>query len=122
MKKLLLGALLLLSMFCFSQEKPFAKKYNYSVLENETTFTKIDLTVVFNYNGTKDVVFYLPGREIYMYRISDVTKGKTKSGHPYQVFNCINGDGGEEVTLQLFDDNVLRVFMYGDYVEYHEKL
>jgi hypothetical protein len=121
MKKLLLGALLLLSMFGFSQEKPFARKYNYSILENETKFTKIDLTVVFNYKGTKDVVFYLPGREIYMYRISEITTGKTKSGNPYQVFNCINGDGGEEVTLQLFDDNVLRVFMYGDYVEYHEK-
>lgn len=121
MKKLLLGALLLLSMFGFSQEKAFTRKYNYSVLENETTFTKIDLTVVFNYNGTKDVVFYLPGREIYMYRISNVTTGKTNSGYPYQVFDCINGDGGEKVTIQLFDDNVMRVFMNGDYVEYHEK-
>jgi hypothetical protein len=121
MKKLLLGALLLLSMFGFSQETPFTRKYNYSILENAETFTKIDLTVVFNYNGTKDVMFYLPGSQLHLYRISDVTTGKTKSGHPYQVFNCINGDGGEEVTLQLFDDNVLRVFMYGDYVEYHEK-
>ena len=41
MKKLLLGALLLLSMFGFSQEKAFARKYNYSVLEKETTFNKI---------------------------------------------------------------------------------
>ena len=121
MKKLILGALLLLSVFGFSQEKAFAKKYNYSILENETTFTKIDLTVVFNYKGTKDVVFYLPGREIHMYRISEVKEGQTKSGYQYQVFDCINGDGGEEITLQLFDSGVLRVFMYGDYVEYHQE-
>jgi hypothetical protein len=100
MKKLLLGALLLLSMFGFSQEKVFTRKYNYSILENAETFKKVDLTVVFNYKGTKDVVFYLPGREIYMYRISEVKEGQTKSGYQYQVFDCINGDGGEEVTLQ----------------------
>lgn len=121
MKKLLLGALLLLSMFGFSQETPFTRKYNYSILENGDTFSKIDLTVVFNYNGTKDVVFYLPGRELYMYRISDVTEGATKSGQTYQVFDCINGEGGEKITLQLFDQNVLRVFINGDYIEYHEK-
>jgi hypothetical protein len=28
-------------MFGFSQEKAFARKYNYSVLEKETTFNKI---------------------------------------------------------------------------------
>lgn len=121
MKKLLLGALLLLSMFGFSQEKAFTRKYNYSILENAETFTKIDLTAVFNYNGTKDVMFYLPGSQLHLYRISDVTKGETKSGHPYQVFDCISADSGEEVTIQLFDDNVMRVFTNGDYVEYHEK-
>jgi len=119
MKKLLFIAMILLSSFMYAQEKPFARKYNYSILENETKFKKIDLTVVFNYNGTKDVVFYLSEREIYMYRISNITDGKTKSGHKYQVFDCINGEGGEKITLQLFD-KVLRVFMYEDYVEYHE--
>lgn len=121
MKKLLLGAILLFSMFGFSQEKPFTRKYNYSILENAETFTKIDLTVVFNYNGTKDVMFYLPGSQLHLYRISEVRTGKTKSGYPYQVFDCINGETGKEVTLQLFDDNVMRVFTNGDYVEYHEK-
>lgn len=119
MKQILFIAILLLSSFSYSQEKPFAIKYNYSILENETKFKKIDLTIVFNYNGTKDVVFYFPAREIYMYRISEITNGKTKSGHKYQVFDCINGDGGEKITLQLFD-KVLRVFMYDDYVEYHQ--
>jgi hypothetical protein len=121
MKKLLLGALLLLSMFGFSQEKPFTRKYNYSILENAETFTKIDLTVVFNYNGTKDVMFYLPGSQLHLYRISDVRLGETKSGYPYQVFDCINRESSQEVTIQLFDDNVMRVFTNGDYVEYHEK-
>jgi hypothetical protein len=120
MKKLLLGALLLLSMFGFSQEKAFVRKYNYSILENSETFNRATLTVVFNYNGTKDVMFYLPGSQLYLYRVSDVTEGKTKSGSPYQVFDCINSDGGQEVTLQLFDSGVLRVFMGGDYIEYHQ--
>jgi hypothetical protein len=120
MKKLLLGALLLLSMFGFSQEKVFTRKYNYSILENAETFKKVDVTVVFNYNGTKDVMFYLPGSQLYLYRISEVRKGNTKSGYPYQVFDCINSDGGQEVTLQLFDSGVLRVFMGADYIEYHQ--
>ena len=119
MKKILFIAMILLLSFSYAQEKSFAIKYNYCILENETKFKKIDLTIVFNYNGTKDLVFYLPAREIYMYRISDITNGKTKSGHKYQVFDCINGEGGEKITLQLFD-KVLRVFMYDDYVEYHQ--
>jgi hypothetical protein len=119
MKQLLFIVITLLSSFMYAQEKPFARKYNYSILENETKYKKIDLTVVFNYNGTKDVVFYLTGREIYMYRISNITDGKTKYGYKYQVFDCINGEGGEKITLQLFD-KFLRVFMYEDYMEYHE--
>jgi len=119
MKKLLFIVMIILSSFMYAQEKPFARKYNYSILENEKKYKKIDLTVVFNYNGTKDVVFYLTGREIYMFRISNTTNGKTKYGHKYQVFDCINGEGGEKITLQLFD-KFLRVFMYEDYVEYHE--
>jgi hypothetical protein len=121
MKKLILLIMLLFTVVAFSQEKPFTRKYNYSILENDTKYKNIDLTVVFNYKGSKDIIFYLPGKEILMYRISDVTKGITTGGYEYQVFDCINREGGEKVTLQLFDENVLRVFMNDDYVEYHQE-
>jgi hypothetical protein len=120
MKKLILLAMLLFGTMTFAQEKAFVKKYNYSILENSETFNRATLTVVFNYNGTKDVMFYFPATQLYLYRVSEVTEGKTKSGNPYQMVDCINSDGGQKVTLQLFDNGVLRVFMGADYIEYHQ--
>jgi hypothetical protein len=119
MKKLLFIAILLLSNFTYSQDPTFVIQYKYATIGKEPSFKKIDVTAVFNYEGTKNVMLYLPGREIYLYRISNITKGKTNKGREYQMFDCIHSENGDKVSLQLFD-TALRIFINGEYVEYYE--
>lgn len=124
MKKLLLGALLLLSMFGFSQE-PFVKKYNslISIKNNvKQPWEKTDITVVFNSKGRREIVIYYSNsdKSITFYQIESPRTGKTKNGESYQIVECVDQDG-EKVALQLFDDDTcLRILIaQGYYIEFH---
>ena len=125
MKKLLLGALLLLSSFVCMSQDTFVKKYS-SVISKQsgelTPWKKSDVTVVFNPNGVRDIVIYNSYSEskIVLHQIGSAREGKTENGDGYQIVECIN-ESGLKVLAQLFDDDTcFRVlFSNGDLVEFH---
>jgi hypothetical protein len=118
MKRLLLGALLLLSTSMFSQEEgAFVRNYtSYLVTTNnvEGEFKQGNTTVVFNENDTTNISIYLAGDKILLYSTGKVETGKTNSGQEYQLVKCINSTNGKTVSLQLFE-KVLRIFTNEDF-------
>jgi hypothetical protein len=123
MKKLLLGALLLLSTTVFAQDT-FVKKYtSFIIKENDVLkpWVSAETTVVFNPNHVRDVIFYYSdSTSRTFHQITEVTTGTTESGEAYQVVHCI-GEDGIEMTLQLFDDDsTLRIIVSaGNSIEFH---
>lgn len=124
MKKLLLGALLLLSMSINAQDV-FVKKYTaYITRQNDVLqpWVYSEVTVVFNANNVRDVVFYYTsGKKRTLHQITDAVKGTTENGDAYQVIDCVDEDG-TEITLQLFDDDTcLRLLIAKGYsIEFHK--
>ena len=111
---------------CIAQQSStFVEKYtSVSSKENHVVqpWKETDLTVVFNSNGTTNIVFYYGnGKIITFYRIGSVEKGVTKGGQEYQLVYCIDEDG-VEVVMQLFEDNAcLRVVIGDGYtIEFHK--
>lgn len=126
MKKLLLGALLLLSSFvCFAQDT-FVKKYTSMVTKEKGVlqpWQTADITVVFNPNGVRDIVIYFSnGNKKILHQVGSVTQGKTKNNEPYQFVQCIDDEDGMKVAVQLFDDDTCLRIIIGDgyYVEFHK--
>ena len=125
MKKLLLGALLLLSMSMFSQTETFVRKYTSYVSESKGVmqpWVYSGVTVVFNANKTTDIVFYYPnGTKRTVHQVGEVREDKTKAGEPYQIIRVIDDEDGTEMALQLFDDGTtLRILIAEVYfVEFH---
>lgn len=123
MKKLLLGALLLLSMCTFAQEA-FVRKYTslISVSNNvRGEWQDTDVTVVFNPGGVEDIMFYYPnGFTRTFHQISSTKKDKTEDGETYQIVECLDRSG-DKVAIQLFDDDTsLRVIVEkGWFIEFH---
>jgi len=123
MKKLLLGALLLLSASMFSQ-KTFVKKYTSYISESNGVmqpWVYSGVTVVFNANNTNDVVFYYPNNtKRTLHQVGDVEEDKTTGGQKYQIITCVDEDG-TELALQLFDNNTtMRILIAkGYYIEFH---
>lgn len=123
MKKLLLGALLLLSITMFSQEA-FVKKYTSLVSKKADVlqpWEKIDVTVVFNAEGSKDIIFYYSnGNTRKFHQITEVRQGKTENGEGYQLVQCVD-ENGTKVAMQLFDDDTcLRILISKGYmIEFH---
>ena len=123
MKKLLLATLLFIfSIGVFAQDT-FVEKYksvisvsDYKVGEWQDT----EMTVVFNANGVKDIVFYYPNETVKtMHQITSLKKGTTETGTEYQIIECID-ETGERLALQLFD-NCLRILINkGYYIEFHK--
>jgi hypothetical protein len=124
MKKLLLGALLLLSMCTFAQEA-FVKKYTSMIAISNNVkgeWQSADITVVFNADGVRDIVFYYPnGNTRTFHQIVGMTKDVTTNGDAYQIVECLD-ESGDRVAIQLFeDDTCLRVIVAkGYYVEFHK--
>ena len=124
MKRLLLGALLLLSITMFSQET-FVKKYTSMISKKEGVlqpWQDTDVTVVFNPKKVRDIViYYSTGNTLTLHQVGSTTQGKTEDGVGYQFVECIDQDG-EEVGIQLFDDDTcMRVLIAKGYmVEFHK--
>ena len=125
MKKLLLGALLLLSTSIFSQTETFVRKYTSYISESKGVmqpWVHTGVTVVFNANNTTDIVFYYPNdTKRTVHQVGNVREDKTKAGEPYQIIRVIDDEDGTEMALQLFDDGTtLRILIAeGYYVEFH---
>lgn len=125
MKKLLIGALLLLSSFMCIAQETFVKKYTslISVSDNvKGEWQATDMTVVFNPKGVKDIVFYYPNGNIRTFhQIVGMTKDTTTNGDAYQIIECLD-ESGDRVAIQLFDDDTcLRVIIdKGWFIEFHK--
>ena len=117
MNRLLLGALLLLSVSMFSQEGTFVRKYTkFIIIKNDVPgeVQYSDVTVVYNENNTNDICIYLPESKMLLYSSGKIETGKTTGGLEYQIVKCIVKDTGNNVGLQLFE-NILRVFTNESY-------
>jgi hypothetical protein len=125
MKKLLLGALLLLSSFVCIAQETFVKKYTSMIAVSNNVkgeWQSTDMTVVFNPKGVTDIVFYYPNGSIRTFhQITDMTKDTTTNGDAYQIVECLD-ESGDRVAIQLFeDDTCLRVIVdKGWFIEFHK--
>lgn len=125
MKKILLGTLLLLSSFICIAQDTFVKKYTSLITINNNVkgeWQSADITVLFNANGVRDIVFYYPNGNIRTFhQIVSMTKNTTTNGDAYQIVECLD-ESGDRVAIQLFeDDTCLRVIVAkGYYVEFHK--
>jgi|694.fasta_scaffold19913_21 hypothetical protein len=125
MKKLLLGALLLLSSFVCMAQETFVKKYTSMIAVSNNVkgeWQSTDMTVVFNPKGVTDIVFYYPNGSIRTFhQITDMTKDTTTNGDEYQIVECLD-ESGDRVAIQLFDDDTcLRVIIdKGWFIEFHK--
>ncbi len=124
MKKILIYSLLLLSITASAQDT-FVKKYTaYVTRENDVLqpWVYSEVTVVFNANNLRDVVFYYTsGKKRTLHQITGAVKGVTDNGDAYQVIDCVDDDG-TELTVQLFDDDkCLRLIIAKGYsIEFHK--
>ena len=124
MKKLLLVALLLLSMCTFAQEA-FVKKYTSMISVSNNVrgeWQDTDVTVAFNPRGIADIIFYYPnGFTRTFHQISNPEKDKTENGDTYQIVQCLDRSG-DQVAIQLFDDDTcLRIIIdKGWFIEFHK--
>ena len=125
MKKLLLVALLLLSSFMCIAQETFVEKYTSSIAVSNNVkgeWQSADITVVFNANGVRDIVFYYPnGNTRTFHQIVGMTKDVTTNGDEYQIIECLDEEG-TRVAIQLFEDGTcLRIIVAkGYYIEFHK--
>ena len=125
MKKLFLGILLLLVTSVFSQET-FVKKYTSMISKKDgilQPWEKVDITVVFNPKGVRDIVIYYSSENtLTLHQIGSAKEGKTNTGEGYQLVDCIDQDG-EKLAIQLFDDDTcFRILVAEGYmIEFHNE-
>jgi hypothetical protein len=125
MKKLLLGALLLLSSFMCIAQGTFVKKYTSMIAVSNNVkgeWQSTDITVVFNAKEVTDIVFYYPnGSTRTFHQITSPEKDKTTNGDTYQIVECLD-ESGDRVAIQLFDDDTcLRIIIdKGWFIEFHK--
>lgn len=122
MKRLLLGALLLLSMTTFAQSV-FVRKYDWYTQKIDTKQVYTTATVVYNYNDTTDIMVYTNTNTIHLLRVGEILEGSNSAGEKYQQIKCIDKADGHSVIVQLYDaDGAVRFIIGNDYIEYHQKL
>ena len=124
MKKITL-LVLLTTTLCFAQSSTFVKKYNSYVIEKNNIKESRkygEVTVVFNNNEQKEIVFYYASGSIKKYyQITEIKEGNTANGDGFQVVDCVDSITGKIVALQLFDDGTcLRLFISSTiFIEMH---
>ena len=106
--------MLLLGTMTFAQET-FVRKYISMIITDNFITSEsqpADVTVVFNPNGQRKIVFYFSNgnRRVY-YQLEGVIEGKTNSGEEYQFIKCLD-EAGITTFIQLFDElGCLRVII-----------
>ncbi|WP_396165495.1 hypothetical protein [Flavobacterium sp.] len=119
MKKIILSALLMFTLTCFSQNNSnMIYKFDSAYASQSKEFYKANTTFIINVNGTKKIEMYQNGRLTTYYQTGKVTKGYTKNGAEYQAVDILEEDG-LELRLQLFKDSI-RIIYTGldEYFEY----
>lgn len=110
--------MLLCSTITFAQET-FVRKYVSMIITDNfitSESQEADVTVVFNPNGQRKIVFYFANgeRRVY-YQLEGVTEGKTNAGEEYQFIKCLD-ESGLTTLIQLFDElGCLRVIIAEGY-------
>ena len=110
--------MLLCSTMTFAQET-FVRKYVSMIITDNFIASEsqpADVTVVFNPNGQRKIVFYFANgqRRVY-YQLEGVTEGKTNAGEEYQFIKCLD-EAGITTFIQLFDElGCLRVIIAEGY-------
>ena len=110
--------MLLCNTIIFSQET-FVRKYISMIVTDNFIASEsqpADVTVVFNSNGQRKIVFYFANgqRRVY-YQLEGVTEGKTNAGEEYQFIKCLD-ESGLTTFIQLFDElGCLRVIIAEGY-------
>lgn len=125
MKKLLLGAMLLLLSFTAMAQNTFVVNYTSCASKKAgeiQPWIDVDVTAVINEKSTGDIVLYYGnGSSIRYKKIGDVETGKTTGGEEFQLIKCVDLESGSDVFVQYFDVNrTLRILIAeGYYVEFH---
>ena len=122
MKKLLLVALLLLSILSYSQET-FVNKYTVFMTKIDGVESEVkpaEIVFVFNEGKTTDIVIHGTKDTIRLYRTKEIVDGKSNEGNEYQLLECIESETGDRYVVQLFKDTV-RLFINDspDYIEHY---
>lgn len=110
--------MLLCSTITFAQET-FVRKYVSMITTNNFVKSEVedaDVTVVFNPNHQKRIIFYFSnGNNRVYYQLEGVTTGKTNAGEEYQFIKCLDEEG-ITTFIQLFDElGCLRVIISEGY-------
>jgi hypothetical protein len=126
MKKLLLGALLLLSSFVSFSQDTFVVEYTSCISIKDDVkepWKELNVTVVFNEKSTSDIVLYYGGGKVIRYKkTGSLVKDKTVVSEDYQYMECIDVSDGTTVGVQYFEETeTLRIIISkGWYVEFHK--
>ena len=116
MKKLLFVAMLLLCSVTYAQDT-FVRKYTklLSTKNNvEEPEKEINLTVIFNPKGEKEIKFYYPnsGESKTFYQVSKLEKGKTEGGYEYQLIEVIDEEDGYKLNIFLDRKDLYIYFVF----------
>lgn len=121
MKKLILTLCLAGAMYTTSAQEKFVEKYTtYSKsTDSKNELHPTNITIVFNEEGTTDIVVYGLEKAKKFYKVGAIEKGKTKSGYEYQFVPYVDAEDGTKVFFQVFD-TACRIFVGSEYVEYQK--
>ena len=126
MKKLLLGALLLLGSFVAMAQDTFVVQYHSLITTRDNVkepWQDTKMTAVFNEKDSNDLVLYYGEGKIIRYkRTGRVEKNKTNDDAEYQYAEYVDSEDGTNVGIQYFNSTeTLRVIIAdGWYVEFHK--
>jgi hypothetical protein len=126
MKKLLLIALLFVSFTINAQQKEtFTRTYkSYNTKENGVIMglQKTDLLVVFNEKETNYIcLYYASGKTVKYKPYGKVEERTTNGGEKTQLISAIDISSGNDVLIQLFDSQTLRIIVdEGWFIEFYE--
>lgn len=126
MKKLLLGAMLLLMSFTAMAQNTFVANYTSCISKKAgelQPWLDVDVTAVINEKGTGDIVLYYDGGKSIRYKkTGDIETGKTTGGEEFQIIECVDLESGSNVSVQYFDKNGTLRILIGDgyFVEFHK--
>jgi hypothetical protein len=125
MKKLLLIALLFVSFTNYAQKETFTRTYkSYNTKEDGVIMglQKTDLLVVFNEKETNYIcLYYASGKTVKYKPYGKVEERTTNGGEKTQLISAIDISSGNDVLIQLFDSQTLRIIVgEGWFIEFYE--
>ncbi len=122
MRKIIILVILLITNFVIGQNQ-FSRTYDKYINEDKNGVVSewyfIDVVVVFNAEGGKDVIMHFPKSTIKFRRIGKVEEGVNDDYLKYQIFEVVELSSGNTLNMQLFDNAFRLIFKDGETIEYH---